>query len=177
MHNIQLKTLKSAGKSVADQVVELKDTRPLFACLLIVAHSRCEINLKESIGDLEFTSVSRALFSVTGELLPCTDKSKLMHTLEELPTETGDPQPQDVYDTAPLPSGKALLLIEWHLTRQWVSHVGSRHAPSGLTTLQLYSTASVATLDEVPLVSDRYDIATLLKEATRDRRRLARRTS
>jgi len=141
MHEIQLKTLKSARKSVSNQEVELKDTRPLFARMLIVAHSRFEINLKDSIGDHEFTSVSRALFSVTGELLPCTDQSKLMHILEELPAETGDRQPQDVYDTAPLPSGKALLLMEWHLTRQWVSHVGSRHVPSGLTTSQPYSTA------------------------------------
>jgi len=85
---------------LADVVVaELKDDRSLFARMLIVARSRPEINLKDSVGDHEFTSVPRALFSVTGKLLPCTDKSKLMHILEELPTETGIPQPQDDHDT------------------------------------------------------------------------------
>jgi len=103
MQKVNLKTWKCARKSVkhrlADQVVELKDDRSLFAHMLIVAHSRPEINLKDSVGDHEFTSVPGALFSVTGELLPCTDKSKVMHILEELPTKTGIPQPQDVYDT------------------------------------------------------------------------------
>ena len=41
--------------------------------------------------------------------------------------------------------------------------------PSGLTTSQPYSIAGVAT-DEVNLVFDRYDVATSLKEATRERR-------
>jgi len=95
MQKVQLKTRKCARKSVkhklADNVVELKDDRSLFARMLIVARLRSEINLKNSVGDHEFTSVPRALFSVTGKLLPCTDKSKLMHILEEQPTETGIP--------------------------------------------------------------------------------------
>ena len=77
MKKWQLKTWKSAWKSVkhkvVDQVVELKDDRSLFARMLIVARSRPEMNLKESIGQHEFTSLSRALFTVSGELLPCTD--------------------------------------------------------------------------------------------------------
>ena len=89
MKKVQLKTWRSARKSVkhkvADQVVELKDDRLQFARMLIVARSRSEMNLKESIGQDEFTSLPRALFTVSGELLPCTDKSKLMAVLEDLP--------------------------------------------------------------------------------------------
>ena len=64
---------------LADQVLELKDDRSLFARMLIVAHSRHEITLKDNIGDNELTFFPRALFSVTAEVIPCTDKSKLMH--------------------------------------------------------------------------------------------------
>jgi len=65
--------------------------------MLIVARSRPEINLQECIGQHEFTSLhARALFTVSGELLPCTGKSSLMAILEELPNKTGaDMQPED----------------------------------------------------------------------------------
>ena len=109
----QLKTWKSARKSVkhkvADQVVELKDDRSLFARMLIVARSRPEMNLKESIGQHEFTSLPRALSTVSGELLPCTDKSKLMAVLEDLPNKIiVDLQPED--DIIPLTTRKATVI-------------------------------------------------------------------
>ena len=77
--------------------MELKDDRSLFVRMLIVARSRPEINLQECIGQHEFTSLhARALFTVSGELLPCTGKSSLMAILEELPNKTGaDMQPED----------------------------------------------------------------------------------
>ena len=91
MKKIQVKMWKSARKAVkhmlAKQVVELKEDRSLFALMLIVARSQPEIDLKEAIGQHEFTSLPRALFKVTGELLPCTDKSKLMTILEQLPNQ------------------------------------------------------------------------------------------
>ena len=56
MKKVQLKTWKSARKSVkhkvADQLVELKDDRLLFARMLIVACSRPGINLKESMASM-----------------------------------------------------------------------------------------------------------------------------
>jgi len=65
--------------------------------MLIVARSRPEINLKVSIGQHEFTSLPRALFTVSGELMPCTDKSKLMAVLKALPNKAGGYlQPEDV---------------------------------------------------------------------------------
>jgi len=49
---------------------------------------------------------------VSGELLPSTDKSKLMAILEELPNKTGgDQQPEDVAnETAPLPPRKVTVM-------------------------------------------------------------------
>jgi len=103
MKKVQLKMWKSARKTVkhklADRVVELKDDWSLFARMLIVSRSRSEIILKESIVQHEFTSLHRALFSVSGALLPATDKSKLMAIFEELSNQKkldDDLQPQEV---------------------------------------------------------------------------------
>jgi len=73
---------KSARRTVkhklADQVVELKDDRSLFARMLIVARSRPEINLKESIGKHEFTSLSLELvFSEWGT--PASHRQEQAH--------------------------------------------------------------------------------------------------
>ena len=45
------------------------------------------MNHKEAIGQYEFTSLPQALFSMTGVLLPCIDKSKLMTILEVSPKD------------------------------------------------------------------------------------------
>ena len=59
MEEVKLKMWKSARKAVkhklADQVAELKDDRSLFARMLIVASSQPEINMKNTIGQYEFT--------------------------------------------------------------------------------------------------------------------------
>ena len=103
MKKVQQKMWKSARKTVkhklADQVVELEDDRSLFTRMLIVARSRPEISLKESIVQHDFTSLHRALFSVNGALLPATYKSKLMAILEELSNQKkpdDDLQPREV---------------------------------------------------------------------------------
>jgi len=176
MKKVQLKTWKSARKSVkhkvADQVVELKDDRSLFARMLIVARSRSEMNLKESIGQHEFTSLPRALFTVSGELLPCTDKSKLMAVLEDLPNKISvDLQPEDVTnDIVPLTPRKATVI-------DGMAIVQAMGKPPWVKTCAQWADHFIATLDskcreydELHLVFDRYDLPTSLKEATRERR-------
>lgn len=121
MKKVQLKMWKSARKTVkhklADRVVEMKDDRSLFARMLIVARSRSEINLKEAIGQYKFTSQPRALFTMAGDLLPCTDKSKLGTILEELPNRKRtsdddiDQQPQNATtDGCPQPTKKVIVI-------------------------------------------------------------------
>lgn len=115
-------TIKAVKHNLADQVVELKDDQSLFACMLIVARSRSEINLKEAIGQHEFTPKPPALFTMTGDFLPCTDKSKLLTILEELPNQkrTGDDfgdtdqQPKNTtIKSCPLPTKNVMSWMEW----------------------------------------------------------------
>ena len=64
---------------------------------MIVARSRPEINLKEAVSMYEFSAVPRSLFTNTGKLLPCTDKSKLAGELEALiPEPNEDEHPDNV---------------------------------------------------------------------------------
>jgi len=177
MKKVQLKMWKSARKSVKhkldDQVVEIKDNRSLFARMLIVARSRPEINLQECIGQHEFTSLPRALFKVSGELLPCTDKSSLMAILEELPNKTGDDmQPEDTTNEGTLlPPKKVVSVIDG------MAVVQAMGKPSWIKTCAQWADHFTAILDskcsdydEVHLVFDRYDLRTSLKESTHERR-------
>ena len=108
---------KSARKTVkhklADQVVELKDDCALFARMLIVARSRPEINRRKPSTDMILLHY-QGPFAMIGQLLPSTDKSKLMSILEELPKQTvtaDDLQPEStITDGCPLQSRKVSVI-------------------------------------------------------------------
>ena len=53
---------------------------------LIAARKRPEIELEQCIGVYEFSVVPRSLFSFDGQPLHCTDKSKVLHLIEEMST-------------------------------------------------------------------------------------------
>ena len=144
---------------VADQVVELKDDRSLFAHTLTVARSRPEMNLKDSIGQHEFTSLPQTLFTVSGEVLPCTDKSKLMAVLEDLPNKIiVDLQPEN--DIIPLTPRNATVI-------DGMAIVQAMGKPPWVKTCAQLADHFIATLDskcreydETHLVFDRYDLPT-----------------
>ena len=46
-------------------------------------HLSKEIDLEFCLGNLEFSVVPKALFTADGEPLPCMDKAKLIHQIEE----------------------------------------------------------------------------------------------
>ena len=111
----------------------------------------------------------RALFTVSGELLPCTDKSKLMAVLEDLPNKIiVDLQPED--DIIPLTTRKATVI-------DGMAIVQAMGKPPWVKTCAQWADHFIATLDskcreydEIHLVFDRYDLPTSLKDATRERR-------
>ena len=174
MKKVQLKMWKSIRKTVkhklADQRVEMKDDRSLFSRMLIVAHSRPEVNLKKAIGQHEFTSLPRALFAIDGTLLPSTEKSKLMAILEELPnqetttsgqqtevaTEDGE-QPEDISDVM-LPPKKVAVI-------DGMAVVHAMGKPTWIKTCANWADHFIATLEskveeyeEIHLVFDRTKI-------------------
>ena len=82
--------------------MDLKETNDLYGRLMVLARSSRDINQKEAIGNHEFTLTPRALFAPDGTILPCLDKSKLIHLLNKLATAENrqeDQQPEDGIDT------------------------------------------------------------------------------
>ena len=78
---------RKQSSKIRDQTIDLKETKDLYARLLVLAKSNREIDQKYAIGNFEFTLTPRALFAPDGSILPCTDKSKLIHCLQELPID------------------------------------------------------------------------------------------
>ena len=77
MSKVKLLTWTDASKTVKISLrtkdIELKQTRSLFARLLIIARTRKGLDLQDLIGRYEFSCVPRSLFASGGSLLPCTD--------------------------------------------------------------------------------------------------------
>lgn len=103
-------TVKLRGKTV-----DLKETKDLYGRLMVVARSSSDINQKEAIGSHEFTLTPRVLCAPHGTILPCLDKSKLIHLLNKLETaETlqEDQQPEDGMDTTPDAPSRKIALVD-----------------------------------------------------------------
>jgi len=88
MKKRKLLTWKDSGKvlkvSGMDKVIELQEDRSLFARLMVVCKSRPDIDIKEAIGQNEFSVVPRSLFAADGTMLHCSAKSALMTILVKL---------------------------------------------------------------------------------------------
>ena len=74
------KTFKSTSQ---EKIVQLKEETSLISRFLITSRKRSEIDLEFCLGNFEFSVVPKALFTADGEPLPCMDKAKLLHQIEE----------------------------------------------------------------------------------------------
>ena len=64
---------------------------------MVLAHSNRDIDQKLAVGTYEFTLTPRSLFAPDGSVLPCSDKSKLIHALDNMvatDTDHADQQEQ-----------------------------------------------------------------------------------
>ena len=78
---------KKLGIKIREKNIELKETKDLFGRLMILSQSNREIDQKQAISTYEFTLTPRSLFTTDGEILPCTEKSKLIQTVDDISTE------------------------------------------------------------------------------------------
>ena len=65
-------------------MIELKEDRSLFARMMMVCKARPEIDIKEAVGEYEFSIVPRSMFAANGTMLHCSPKSTLMNILEKM---------------------------------------------------------------------------------------------
>ena len=103
MKKYGLKTFKTQMKAVKSKVAgklfEMKEEKNLMARFLLAARKRPELELEQCIGEYEFSVVPRSLFSADGQPLPCIDKAKLMHHIEEMAGVNVNP-PRDVQENS-----------------------------------------------------------------------------
>jgi len=77
--------LKVVQVTAADKIVEFQEDRSLFARMMMVCKSRPEIDIKETVGQYEFSVHPRSiLFAADCTMLHCSSKSNLMNILEKL---------------------------------------------------------------------------------------------
>ena len=92
MKKCNLKTFKMLKKTsklkIGDRIIELKEEKNLMTRFLVTARKRPELELELCIGNYEFSVIPKSLFTVGGHPLPCTDKAKLMHHVEDLSIST-----------------------------------------------------------------------------------------
>ena len=69
---------------IRDKTVDLKETKDLYGRLMVLTRSKRIVDQKHAIGNYEFTQPPRVLFAPNGDILPCTDKFKVIHFLEKL---------------------------------------------------------------------------------------------
>ena len=62
---------------------------------MVLARSNRDIDQKQAVGTYEFTLTPRSLFGPDGSVLPCSDKSKLIHALEKMVTTDSDHADQE----------------------------------------------------------------------------------
>lgn len=175
----------SANKKIAvklrDMTVDLKETKDLYGRLMVLARSSRNINQKEAIGNHEFTLTPRAFFAPDGTILPCLDKSKLIHVLNKLATAETPQEDQQSEDgimgmdiKSDAPSHKIALVDGMVLLQQLAKKPATMLTVKDLSECFNDRLMSLTRdCDEIILVFDTYREDSL-KSATRDRRRQGR---
>ena len=65
-------------------MIQLQEKKSLLSRFLITSSKRPKIDLKHCLGNFELSVVPQSLFTLNREPTACTDKSKVLHLIEEL---------------------------------------------------------------------------------------------
>lgn len=188
MKKLSLKLFRNSSKlvktKIGEKVTELREERNLLARFLIIMRSRPEIDMKEAIGQYEFSAVPRSLFSADGEMLLAYDKASILHALEDLPKrKQNQREGQEAEVAAPTPPDTGMEVNDGEegykvLILDGMALVNSiqKKDESSMKTCQDFAEAFIRRLDreassysEVRLIFDRY-LTSSLKEKTREKR-------
>ena len=81
-------------KDSKDRVIEVKSTNSFLARLLFIAKSNRDIDLEEVVSNHEFSATNSLIMQPDGSIIMCTNKSELLHILENLPSESSYQEPE-----------------------------------------------------------------------------------
>ncbi|SMN02506.1 hypothetical protein SPONN_1209 [uncultured Candidatus Thioglobus sp.] len=170
---------KKLTVKIRDQTIDLKETKNLYGRLMVLARSNRDIDQKNAVGNYEFTLTPRSLFAPDGSMLPCTDKSKMIHILEKLAntdeqreTPTANEHMVPVSSSATASTNPKIAIVDGMvLVQKMTKKKGtfSTVKDLALTFIDML-TSLTAGFSEVILVFDTYK-SDSLKEKTIERRR------
>ena len=140
--------------------------------MAIAAKCRPEIDIEDMISSYELSGIPRSLFALDGSLLPSTDKSNLMHILEDMADKDGsDSTPFIPVHQQSVTSENTSIIDGMAIVHQLAGRQGhikncSEFSAELITTLQ----QKIKNYDSLHVVFDQYNVTPSLKEATRKRR-------
>ena len=161
---------KEIKLKVGSEVMTMKATTSLFARMLVIARSsRDDIDLEEVIGTHEFAYTNRVLMEPDGSIHHTTDKSTVIHLLEEMVKVDGEIFQETIHITE---NDSYCLIVDGMAVLQELMAVKNFKNCKDLGTsyVQLIDSKSLGYY-QVRVIFDNYTKANSLKEGTRERRR------
>ena len=178
MPKVKFQSWNSGSKTVKlkapSEEVSLKATNSLFVCLLIIAKSSRDIDMENVIGTHEFCAINSTLMKADGSLHPCTDKSKLIHALEELANENSVSE-----TTTHLPNDSVSIIFDgMAVVNEMTVHRSSIHNCKELAEYFVHAVEKKSLgYSEAYVVFDDYSKQHSLKDRTRQLHTAGRATS
>ena len=180
-NNMYMSGNKKQTVKIRDQTVDLRETKNLTGRLMILSRSNRDIDQKHAISNHEFTLTPRALFAPDGSMLPCTDKAKIIHSLQKLASsnenieqiETQATIEQDPFSPSETSSinQKIAIVDGMVLVQKMAVKKGTLNTVKDLAeSFNNKLTSLTEKFSEIILVFDTYR-PNSLKEKTRERRR------
>ena len=161
---------KEIKLKVGSEVMTMKAATSLFARTLVIARSsRDDIDLEEVIGTHEFAYTNRVLMEPDGSIHHTTDKSTVIHLLEEMVKVDGEIFQETIHITE---NDSYCLIVDGMAVLQELMAVKNFKNCKDLGTsyVQLIDSKSLGYY-QVRVIFDNYTKANSLKEGTRERRR------
>ena len=131
--------------------------------MMMVCKSRPEIDIKETVGQYEFSIVPRSLFAADGTMLHCASKSNLMSILEKLNDNRNNRRvagPNEDQMKVAIVDGMAE--VQSLHKPEWIRNCAQLAEHFSNRVMQTHTGSN-----EVRLIFDRYDLPFSLKAATR----------
>lgn len=150
------------------QLVTVKQERRLLSQLLVVAKSRPEFEVKDAIGEYEFSNTPPSNFHPDGSMIMLSGKSQTVRLIMDLPLPDNVQEPTSEDSTG---STKEILIIDaMCIVNMVTKSPNEKFRASDFATKFLDIIINLSSpYDEVRIVFDQYLLGSL-KETTRDKR-------
>ena len=133
-----------------------------------MSQKRPEINLPKLIGENEFPNIPRSMFSIEDKILPCTNKSRILHPLEKSVPEASMPKISLIDNTDEKPLN-AVIIDAMALLNKIQTTSQMKTCSKIKTAFKIRLLQEAREFDDIRLVFDQY-LNCSLEEQCREKR-------